>query len=58
MPAVVNTQRCTGCGECVEVCPCEAVELIDAVAEVLEENCTECVACVDECSEEAIELVL
>ena len=54
----VDVTRCTGCGACVEVCPVEAVALVDGKARVDEELCTGCGACVDACPEEAIQSVV
>jgi ferredoxin len=53
MPAKVDKEKCTGCGNCVDACPCEAIEL-DEIAKVSEKNCTDCGVCVDECPCEAI----
>ena len=47
--------ECTGCGLCVDVCPFDALELVDGIAEV-DEKCTLCGACVEECPAEAIVL--
>jgi len=47
--------ECTGCGLCVDVCPFDALELVDGIAEV-NEKCNLCGACVDECPTEAIVL--
>jgi len=55
MPAKVDETKCTACGQCVEVCPSEAIELGD-VAKVDEDACTSCGLCVDECPVEAISL--
>lgn len=54
----IDVARCTGCGTCVEVCPVEAIVLVDDKARVDEETCTGCQACVDLCPEEAIQPVL
>ena len=56
MPSKVDADKCTGCGNCVEVCPMEAIKLEDDIAVVDEEECIECGACVDECPEDAMEL--
>jgi len=56
MAARVDTARCTGCGDCVEVCPLEAISLNDDKAVINEDNCTECGLCVDECPNDAIAL--
>jgi Fe-S-cluster-containing hydrogenase component 2 len=54
----VDVARCTGCGVCVEVCPVEAIALVDGKARIDEETCTGCRACVDACPEEAIQPVV
>lgn len=55
MPAVVDKNKCDGCGTCVDECPVGAIELND-YAIVDEEICTECGSCVDVCPNEAISL--
>ncbi len=55
MAAVVDKEKCTACGACVEVCPVEAIKLEDK-ATIDAETCIECGACVDECPVEAISL--
>lgn len=54
----VNSDRCTGCGACVEVCPTEAIALVDGKARVDEETCIGCGACADECPQNAIQPVV
>jgi len=51
--AIVDSEKCTGCGVCVDVCPAGAIE-VDRQAVVNEEACTGCAACVSECPNEAI----
>ena len=55
MKAIVDEDKCTGCAECVEVCPVEAIDLKDDLAQVNDE-CTLCTLCVDACPEEAISM--
>jgi len=54
----IDSERCTGCGACVEVCPAGAIRLVDAVsggyADVDQEKCLECEACLDACPQGAI----
>ena len=50
----VNKEECTGCEECVEECPAEAISMKDDVAVIDGNECTECSACVDTCPAEAI----
>jgi ferredoxin len=51
---IVNTERCTGCGACLEACPTGALYLVDGKATVDEAFCQECEACVASCSVGAI----
>jgi len=55
MPAVVDEEKCVGCGACVDACPSEAITM-DEVAKIDPEACVDCGACVDECPSEAITL--
>jgi ferredoxin len=55
MPAQVNNENCTGCGDCAEVCPVDgAITLESAKATVKQEECIECNACVDACTSDAV----
>ena len=51
--AVVLSDRCAGCGICVDVCPVNAIE-VNGHAVVDPDICTGCTACVSECPNEAI----
>ncbi len=51
--AVVDLEKCAGCGICVDVCPAGAIE-VNQQAVVNDEACTGCAACVSECPNEAI----
>jgi ferredoxin len=55
MPAEVNQENCSGCGDCVEACPTDGtITLANAKAKVDPETCIECNACVDACSSDAM----
>jgi NAD-dependent dihydropyrimidine dehydrogenase PreA subunit len=51
---LVNTEDCIGCGECVEVCPYNAVEIINGDAVIDPSLCLFCYRCVEQCPEGAI----
>lgn len=53
--AVVDQNRCTGCGICAEVCPVGAIQ-VSYVAHVGREPCTGCGACVESCPQGALRL--
>ncbi|HAG11986.1 MAG TPA: ferredoxin [Desulfotomaculum sp.] len=55
MKAAVDKEKCTGCGQCVDICAAEALQLVDDIA-VVSDECIECGACVDECPNGAISL--
>ncbi|GIL09319.1 MAG: hypothetical protein BroJett033_8300 [Chloroflexota bacterium] len=53
----INLQICTGCGDCVTVCPTGALELRADKAVVTQPLlCTYCSACEDVCPVSAIDL--
>ena len=56
MAAEVDSEKCTGCGLCVDVCPVEVIKMDDDIAVVDADGCTDCGACVDECPNDAISL--
>ncbi|MCF8360690.1 MAG: 4Fe-4S binding protein [Prolixibacteraceae bacterium] len=51
---LVDTEKCTGCGICVELCPSDAIELQNGVARILVENYINCRLCERKCPEGAI----
>ena len=56
MAAIVDIEKCTGCGDCVEVCPVEVITLENEKAVVNGEDCIDCEACVAECPTGAISI--
>jgi Fe-S-cluster-containing hydrogenase component 2 len=54
----IDTEKCTGCGTCVDACPTGAIQLVlgesGTYAEVDQEKCRHCEACLDACPEQAI----
>ncbi|MBL7080809.1 hydrogenase iron-sulfur subunit, partial [Candidatus Bathyarchaeota archaeon] len=53
--AYVDPESCDGCGECVPVCPVNAIALSDGKAEVDPFTCNGCGGCVPACPREAID---
>ena len=53
---IVDTDKCTGIGDCVTACPVEIFSVKDGKAVCINvEECIECCACVSACPNDAIE---
>jgi ferredoxin len=50
----IDPCECTGCGSCVDVCPSEAIRLVDGKALIYQEVCNGCGDCVAVCPSQAI----
>jgi pyruvate formate lyase activating enzyme len=46
---VTLTDKCLGCGDCVDTCPAHALRLTDGGIHRLTGNCTLCRSCIDTC---------
>jgi len=53
--AVVDLERCAGCGICIDACP-EGAITVENTAMIDPHRCVGCGACIDECPNEAISL--
>jgi electron transfer flavoprotein alpha subunit len=49
----VSKEKCSGCGDCIKVCPFNAIVLADNVA-MIQDNCQLCRICLSSCSQDAI----
>ncbi len=52
-PLVIKN-RCVGCGDCIEVCPVQAIELANGKALIDNETCINCGKCFKACTYNAI----
>ena len=50
----VDIEKCDGCASCVEVCPSEAIKVVDGKAVVDNDECADCGACESECPNGAL----
>lgn len=53
MVAEIDEVKCTGCGNCLYVCPVGVLEIVGTKCRV-NEGCTSCGICVDLCDFKAI----
>lgn len=56
MAAKVSKDKCTGCGQCIKVCPTEAISMVKEKAVIAPEECIYCETCIDECPKDAISM--
>jgi NAD-dependent dihydropyrimidine dehydrogenase PreA subunit len=57
MYPIVDQNKCSGCGNCVEICPSEVYEIKEEKSNPIRpEDCIECWACVTQCPAESIQL--
>jgi uncharacterized protein (DUF362 family)/ferredoxin-like protein FixX len=52
----IPTEKCTACGQCVEICPKKAIQIIEDRASVDYTKCISCYCCHEICPYEAIKL--
>lgn len=51
----IDTDKCIGCGECVDVCPADVYEIQDEKSVVVNgEECLGCESCIEVCEQGAI----
>ncbi|NVM34998.1 MAG: 4Fe-4S binding protein [Candidatus Lokiarchaeota archaeon] len=54
--AEVDSDLCTGCGTCVEICPMKAIKLKDDISSIKRKRCIGCGNCAAKCPSEAISM--
>ena len=53
---VIDQEKCNSCGLCIDVCPCNALMLVESIVTVIEtEECGWCLHCEIVCPTVAIE---
>jgi ferredoxin len=55
MAVNIDKAKCTGCGDCVDVCPVEALSVENGKA-VVNDECIDCAACVNTCPNDALSM--
>ena len=50
----IDTARCIGCGECRNVCPLGAIEMVDGKPQLFDSECVGCASCAGVCPTSAI----
>lgn len=56
VPSPFVTERCTGCGLCIESCPVQTISEVNSRAHIVLSNCIRCYCCHEVCPVQAIEL--
>jgi NAD-dependent dihydropyrimidine dehydrogenase PreA subunit len=51
---LIDKNLCTGCEQCVDVCPTDAITIQDAKAVINQSLCRQCGICADQCPAQAI----
>ena len=54
MSIVNDEEKCTGCRICEEVCPSDAIIIVQGKAKLNMDECIECLVCIEECLEDAL----
>ena len=52
----VARRLCKGCGDCINICPQQAISLIDGKSKIDKEKCIGCAECINICTQEAIKI--
>jgi Na+-translocating ferredoxin:NAD+ oxidoreductase subunit B len=52
----VDKEKCIACGNCIDACPFDAIEINNGSAEIIEEKCQKCNKCISACPTNAIKI--
>ena len=55
--ALVDREKCSGCGLCVDIGHCNAIIMTDAIASIDPKLCNGCSTCIDICPKQSISMV-
>jgi ferredoxin len=55
MAMYIDPVACNGCGDCLDACPNEAIQVISGKAFLDQDKCGDCAACLDACPTHAIQ---
>lgn len=55
-PVLVGDDRCIGCGQCIQICPVDAIRLVEKIARFDHSRCIGCAECLSCCPEGAIRI--
>jgi NAD-dependent dihydropyrimidine dehydrogenase PreA subunit len=53
----IDSEKCTGCGTCIDACAFGAIHMVVHLAEVDDTLCTVCEACIGACANSALSVV-
>jgi len=55
IPIYIDPEACTGCGDCVDVCPVDCIEGKSGYIHMIDDlECTKCGKCIEVCEDQAI----
>jgi Na+-translocating ferredoxin:NAD+ oxidoreductase subunit B len=54
--SVIDGELCTGCGECITICPMDAIKDEEGISVVMAKRCIGCGLCVNRCPVDAISM--